>query len=116
MSGTEALPHLRSHWPRAELLVFTVDEDEADVFAALRAGAIGYMIKTTPPAALVEAIRDAYSGGAPMSASVARQVVQAFKPPDPGANLLSARERDVLKALMEGKTYRQIGSELLCQR
>ena len=112
MSGVDALPHLHRRWPRAELLMLTVHEDEGRVFAALRAGATGYLLKTTPPAALLEAIREVHAGGAPMSASVARQVVRVFQRPDPAAELLSARERAVLDALVDGKTYRQIGEEL----
>jgi len=112
MSGTEALPLLRRRWPQAELLMLTVHEDEIGIFAALRAGATGYLLKTTPPAVLLDAIRDAFEGGAPMSASVARQVVQVFRQPEPGADTLSAREHEVLQALMDGKTYRQTGEEL----
>jgi DNA-binding NarL/FixJ family response regulator len=112
MSGIDALPLLHRRWPRAELLMLTVHEDETRVFAALRAGATGYLLKTTRPAELLDAIQVVYEGGAPMSASVARQVVQVFQRPDPAADLLSARERVVLDALMAGKTYKQIGDTL----
>lgn len=112
MTGIDALPLLRQHWPRAELLMLTVHDDGERIFAALCAGATGYLLKATPPAALLDAIRDAYCGGAPMTASVARQVVRVFRAPDPAASLLSPREREVLRGLVDGKTYRQIGDGL----
>jgi DNA-binding NarL/FixJ family response regulator len=112
MSGIDALPLLHRRWPRAELLMLTVHDNETQVFAALRAGASGYMLKTTPPSTLMDGIREAYEGGAPMSASVARQVVQTFQRPASATELLSVRERTVLDALVEGKTYRQIGDSL----
>jgi DNA-binding NarL/FixJ family response regulator len=112
ISGIDALPGLRDHWPHAELLMLTIHDDGPRIFSALCAGAMGYLLKTTPPATLLEAIREARDGGAPMSASVARQVVQVFRRPDPAAGMLSPRERDVLKELIDGKTYRQIGDTL----
>jgi len=112
MSGTEALPLLRRHWPHAELLMLTVHDDGERIFAALCAGATGYLLKATPPATLLDAIREAHHGGAPMTASVARQVVRVFQAPDPATGLLSPRERDVLQGLVDGKTYKQIGDGL----
>lgn len=112
MSGTEALPLLRARWPRAEFLMLTVHEDEERIFAALRAGATGYLLKTTVPGAILDAIREVHVGGAPMSASVARQVVQTFQRPNPASELLSHRECEVLDALVEGKTYKQIADSL----
>src|SRR5690606_3960837 len=81
MSGLEALGPLRQRWPRAEFLMLTVHDDPDAVFEALKAGASGYLVKTTPPAEVLEAIRSLHAGGAPMSASVARKVVSAFRQP-----------------------------------
>jgi len=112
MSGTDALPLLRRHWPHAELLMLTVHDEGDRIFGALCAGATGYLLKATPPTALLDAIREAHDGGAPMTASVARQVVRVFRAPDPAAGLLSPRERDVLQGLVDGRTYKQIGDGL----
>ena len=112
MTGTDALPLLRRHWPHAELIMLTVHDDGERILAALCAGATGYLLKATPPAVLLDAIRDVHAGGAPMTASVARQVVRVFRAPDPVAGLLSPREREVLHGLVDGKTYRQIGDGL----
>ena len=112
MTGTDALPLLRRRWPEAELLMITVHDEGERILAALCAGATGYLLKATPPATLLEAIRDVHGGGAPMTASVARQVVRVFRAPDPAAGLLSPREREVLEGLVDGKTYKQIGDGL----
>ena len=112
MSGAEALGPIRARWPRADVLVLTVYRDEEHVFEALCAGASGYLVKNTPPAQLIEAIQELYEGGAPMSASIARQVVQFFRRPEYQDDALTEREQEVLQILMEGKTNRQIAEEL----
>ena len=112
MSGIEALRPLRRTWPRAEFLMLTVHDDAERVYEALCAGATGYLVKTTPPAQILDAIRSVFEGGAPMSASVARKVVQTFRRPEMQDDGLSKREQEVLDRLMDGKTYRQIAAEL----
>jgi DNA-binding NarL/FixJ family response regulator len=112
MTGLEALAQLRRQWPAAEFLVLTVFDDPDRVFEALKAGASGYLVKTTPPADVLEAIRDLKSGGAPMSASIARKVVSAFRRPDPASDGLTPREREVLDHLVAGETVRQIAEAL----
>jgi DNA-binding NarL/FixJ family response regulator len=112
MSGLEALGPLHAHWPEAEFLVLTVHDDPARVFEALREGASGYLVKTAPPAEVLDAIRALHRGGAPMSASVARKVVEAFRRPNPDLESLSPREREVLDLLVEGRTGRQIAEAL----
>lgn len=112
MSGLEALGPLRQRWPRAEVLMLTVHDDPDRVFEALKAGASGYLVKATPPAEVLAAIRELHAGGAPMSASVARKVVQAFRRPDRSADGLSRREQEVLDLLVEGRTGRQIAEAL----
>lgn len=120
-SGIEALPDLRAHWPDADVLILTVLDDDRNVFDALCAGATGYLLKATPPAEILTALQEVHAGGAPMSASVARRVVdrlQEATPPraHPEAEPLSEREQEVLDRLAEGKTYRQIGEELFISR
>ena len=112
MSGIEAVALLRETWPEADVLMLTVHDDEERVFAALRAGASGYLLKTSPPVALLEAVREAHEDGAPMSPSVARRVVRAFQRPREGQEGLTGREREVLEQLIAGKSYKRIAAEL----
>jgi len=112
MSGLEALAPLHARWPGADFLVLTVHDDPDRVFEALREGASGYLVKTAPPGEVLDAIRALHAGGAPMSASVARKVVEAFRRPDPDLESLSRRERQVLDLLVEGRTGRQIAEAL----
>jgi len=116
MSGIEALGPLRSKWPRAEFVVLTVFDDAERVFEALCAGATGYLVKETPPAAVLAAIREVHEGGAPMSASIARRVVGAFRKPGDALGELTAREREVLDGLVAGRTYGQIADGLFVSR
>jgi DNA-binding NarL/FixJ family response regulator len=112
MTGLEALTPLRALWPKAEFLVLTVFDDPDRVFEALKAGASGYLVKTAPPTEVLEAIRELHAGGAPMSASVARKVVAAFRAPAPPSDDLTRREREVLDHLVSGETVKQIAEAL----
>jgi len=111
MNGIEALGALGRKWPEAEFLMLTIHDAEQRVFAALCAGATGYLLKSVSPPALIDAIHEVHGGGAPMSASVARQVIRTFRH-SPEHESLSAREREVLDALIGGQTYRQIAESL----
>ncbi|MFO7526715.1 MAG: response regulator transcription factor [Ignavibacteriaceae bacterium] len=99
------------------ILMLTVYEDSDKVFDALCAGACGYLVKKTPPAKLLEAIRDVHEGGSPMSSTVARQVITAFKETknisanDYGYEL-SEREKEVLSRLADGYNYQEIANSL----
>lgn len=109
MSGTEGVKLLKERFPRLQVLMLTVHADDQHVFAAICAGACGYLLKDTPPDALLGAIRELCSGGAPMSPGVARSVVTTFQryAPPPGApHGLSARELDVLRLLVDGHSYK----------
>ena len=128
LSGIEALDGLRRTWPRAEFLMLTVQDDEDRIFAALAAGASGYLLKSTPADRILAAARDLHEGGAPMSAGIARKVVQTFaaRPapvapdvraavadaPDEAAEPLTSREREVLDLLVSGRSNRQIADAL----
>src|SRR5882757_41390 len=69
----------RWRWPRAAVLMLTSSADEDKVFESLCNGAIGYLLKSTPPARILEAVREAHAGGAPMSPEIARKVVELFR-------------------------------------
>jgi DNA-binding NarL/FixJ family response regulator len=92
-----------------------VFEDTEKIFRALAAGASGYLLKRSSPAKLLEAISEVLEGGSPMSASIARKVVQSFQnTPQRGAadSDLSHREQEVLNGLSEGLAYKQIADQL----
>lgn len=115
MSGIDCVRKLKPMLPKSQILMLTVFEDTEIIFKALAAGASGYLLKRMPPAQLVDAIREVHAGGAPMSTSIARKVVQSFQEeraiPNREAEL-STREREVLNGLAEGYVYKQIADQL----
>ena len=114
MSGIECVAELRQAMPNLQIIMLTVYEDSESIFRALKAGAAGYLVKSSPPAKLLEAILDVSKGGAPMSSHIARKVVQHFHGAGPadGEEALSPREREVLDLLAGGYIYKEIGEKL----
>jgi DNA-binding NarL/FixJ family response regulator len=115
MDGIECVRRLTALMPEAQVLMLTVFDDTDQIFRALAAGASGYLLKRLSPKKLLEAIEDVCSGGSPMSAPIARKVVQSFKTvPVVGDESmdLSPRERSVLDGLAEGLAYKQIAEQL----
>ena len=115
MDGIECVRRLKALMPGAQVLRLTVFEDTEKIFRALAAGASGYLLKRLSPAKLLEAIAEVREGGSPMSASLARNVVQSFQAaPARGDESvdLSQRERSVLEGLAEGLAYKQIADQL----
>lgn len=112
--GTELLRLLQRSRPQAVLLAFTQFDDAESVFAALENGATGYLLKTTSPPRLLRALVEARDGGAPMTPSIARKVVESFRQRRrrPVAFALSDREADVLKLLALGHSYADTGTQL----
>jgi DNA-binding NarL/FixJ family response regulator len=115
IDGIECVRRLTTLVPDAQVLMLTVFEDVDQIFRALAAGASGYLLKRLSPKKLLEAIEEVYAGGSPMSASIARKVVQSFKTApargDPSVEL-SPRERSVLDRLAAGLAYKQIADQL----
>lgn len=121
-SGIECVAELKRRNPALLVIMLTVYEDADKIFAALRAGASGYLLKRTPPAELLEAIRDVRNGGSPMSSLIARKVVASFQDAGaarpagqaPAAALppLTPREKDILDALAKGLLYKEIAERL----
>ena len=112
-SGIEGLAVLRQVLPGAEVLMLSVYTDAERVFEALRAGAVGYLEKTTPLPLLKEHLLQVAAGGSPMSPSVARHVTRYFAPrPVVPAAALTAREHDIVRGIEDGLSYKLIAARL----
>ena len=109
MDGIAATRNLVKEWPEIKILIQTVFEDDDKIFDAICAGASGYILKSTSPSRLVEAINEVYNGGSPMSPYIANRVLklfQQFAPPVPQEGedkfVLSNREKEILSLMVEG--------------
>jgi len=115
MSGIEGIRILKEQYPQMTILMLTVYDDDDRIFDAICAGASGYLLKRTPPAKLLENIREAVSGGAPMSPEVAMRVIKLFRevrPPEKVDYDLTPHETRLLKLLVEGHNYTTAAEEL----
>lgn len=114
-SGIDGARLVREKFPKTQIVMLTVFEDDKNIFEAVRSGANGYILKKTPPAKILEAIEQAASGGMPMTPIVARQVVEMFRRQIPSTSegvTLTDREKEVLALLVEGMNYGMIGEKL----
>jgi DNA-binding NarL/FixJ family response regulator len=114
ISGIEGVRTVKSNFPQIQVMMFTVFDDDEKIFDAIRAGASGYLLKKTPPAEIVQAIRDLYHGGAPMTASIARRVIQSFQSEPPTTRedyQLTVRENEILYSLVDGLSYKKIADK-----
>ncbi|MEI6783689.1 MAG: response regulator transcription factor [Verrucomicrobiota bacterium] len=115
MNGVECVRQLKQVAPKIQAVMLTVYEDTDNIFAALAAGASGYLLKRTRSAELLEAIREVHQGGSPMTTHIARKVTQSFQKagpsPQPTENL-SQREQEVLDCLSHGFLYKEIADKL----
>lgn len=117
VSGIECVGRLKDTCPDAEFVMCTSLEDSDSIFSALQAGATGYITKSTSPDKIIEAIKDAHMGGAPMSSQIARKVARYFSEKDkPARNKelekLSPREQEILELLSKGFRYKEIAGAL----
>lgn len=115
INGIECVRQLKPQLPRTQFLMLTVYADADHVFAALAAGATGYLLKGTRRSQLLSSIKQIANGGSPMSCAIARKVVQSFTrtPADTVAiEVLSPRERTVLDLLAQGHLYKEIAETL----
>jgi DNA-binding NarL/FixJ family response regulator len=109
MNGIEGTRLLRGRLPLVPILALSVYDDDDNVFNAICAGACGYLLKNTTPARLLESLRGAVDGGAPMSPDVARRVVtlfRRFRPPEHASYHLTAQESAILTLMVEGHHYK----------
>jgi|SRR5579871_85433 len=115
MSGVEGIRILRERFPKLPIVALTVYDDNENVFDALCAGATGYLLKSTPPARLLESLNEVMIGGAPMSPEIARRVVQLFRefrPPARASYSLTRQEAELLKLIVDGHSYKTAASDL----
>lgn len=117
MSGIEGIKEVKKILPETNLLVLTVYDENEKVFQALCAGACGYLVKKTTPTGLLQSIKEASEGGAPMTSYIARKVVNFFQKknvftPSESKNILTPREKEVLSGLIEGNSYKAIADSL----
>jgi DNA-binding NarL/FixJ family response regulator len=114
MSGTEGIRLLKQSHPSLPTLMLTVYDDDERIFEAMCAGACGYLLKSTPPARLLESLREIVDGGAPMSPYVARRVISLFRevrPPRQADYGLTPHEIRLLKLLVEGHNFKTAAAE-----
>lgn len=117
LSGIECTHELKRQQPGLAVLILTVYEDEDKIFQALQAGASGYILKRSRPGEIVSAVREMLEGGAPMTSTIARKVVESFRKSAAGkdginAAGLSRREIEVLRCLSKGLSNKEIADEL----
>ena len=115
MNGIEGIRILKARYPQMQILMLTVYDDDDRIFDALCAGASGYLLKRTPPAKLLENIREAMSGGSPVSPEVATRVIKFFREfhnPDREDYALTPHETRLLKLLTEGYNYQTAAQKL----
>lgn len=114
-SGIECVAVLKAAYPKLQMMMVTTYDDTKLIFEALRAGASGYLLKRTPAAEIVGAIKEVHEGGSPMSAQIARKVVSYFHPsrsPVSEMETLTPREHEILTLLAKGLQYKEIADHL----
>jgi len=114
ISGIEGVRTVKMNFPNILVMMFTVFEDDDKIFDAIRSGASGYLLKKTIPADIIKAIEDLYQGGAPMSASIARKVINSFQVNSSAlidSYQLTVREKEILYSLVDGLSYKQIAGK-----
>jgi DNA-binding NarL/FixJ family response regulator len=115
LSGVEGIDRFRKLFPSVPIVALTIYDNEDRIFDALCRGANGYLLKNTPPDRLVEALREAAGGGAPMSPAIAARVVKLFKefrPPDQADYRLTPQETELLKLMIEGHLKKTAAREM----
>ena len=115
MTGSHGVRFIRERYPGVQVVMLTVFAEEDRIFESLCNGACGYLLKRTPPARLIDALREAHEGGSPMSPDIARKVVAAFQrtgPPDHPAQALTPHELRIVRMLADGDSYQEIAGRL----
>jgi len=119
INGIEVVRELKVSCPEMLFMMCTIYEEDEKIFEALSAGASGYIIKKTTPSKMLDAIKELYEGGAPMSSQIARKVVSAFQVKSSDATMidsldvLTKREKEILEMLSKGLVYKEISDQLM---
>jgi DNA-binding NarL/FixJ family response regulator len=115
-TGIQCIEEVKQSSPSIQFMMFTIYENNEQVFDALKAGACGYILKNTPPAKIIEFIKESHEGGSPMSAKIARQVISSLQTKTQKETadneLLTSREHEVLEWLSKGFQYKEIADKL----
>lgn len=115
MSGIDCIQRLKILHPRMQMMVLTVYDNPDTIFNALKAGATSYLLKSTPPEKVVDAIEEVFNGGSPISSQIARKVIEAFTVKEKTNEYfqeLSKREQEILEQLSKGYRYKEIADTL----
>jgi DNA-binding NarL/FixJ family response regulator len=116
MNGIDCIRQVKGKSPNTQFMMFTVYENDEKVFEALKAGASGYLLKNTGLVQMIEALKELYGGGSPMSANIARKLVTMFREQEESTQpleVLSKRENEILLLLSKGLLYKEIAEQLL---
>jgi DNA-binding NarL/FixJ family response regulator len=114
ISGIEGVRTVKDNLPNIQVLMFTVFEDDEKIFEAIKAGASGYLLKKSSPQEIIDAIKSLHLGGAPMSANIARKVIESFQDHNSHAKddfKLTPRESELLYSLIEGISYKKLAEK-----
>jgi DNA-binding NarL/FixJ family response regulator len=115
INGIECVRKLKIIHPRMQIMMLTVYDDTDTIFSALKAGAASYILKSTPPEKIIEALNELFSGGSPISSQIARKVIEAFTVKEKTNEYfqeLSRREQEMLEQLSKGFRYKEIADKL----
>lgn len=116
MNGIEAVKIIKQQFPEIQILMQTIFHDDDNIFNAVCAGASGYILKSTSPEGYLQAIKDVYEGGSPMTGSVARRVLELFQrnitPKGNNDYQLTPKEKEILQQLIKGKSYKMIADSV----
>lgn len=115
MNGIECIRRLKMLHPKMQMMVLTVHDNNDHIFDALKAGATSYLLKTTPPEKIIEAIQEVKNGGSPISSQIARKVIEAFSIKEKTNEYyqhLSRREQEILELLNKGYRYKEIADKV----
>ena len=114
ISGIEGVRTVKENYDKIQVLMFTVFEDDEKIFEAIKAGASGYLLKKSSPEEINHPIRSLYDGGAPMSANIARRVIESFQQHTLDTKedyQLTTRESEILHSLIEGMSYKKLAEK-----
>lgn len=113
INGIEVVRRLKTRCSQTQFIMSTVYEDDESIFESLKAGASGYLLKKTAPTKILDSITEVFHGGSPMSGQIARKVIASFQQKNSidDSELLTQREKEILKSLAKGLRYKEIASD-----